>query len=149
MRLAHREKYALTFKLCAFALCPSFHANGVRKKRGVRGENEAFREKRSVKKSKVRKNKRSANASLRIFFGAGSRGRTDMVSLPPDFESGASANSTIPAHNRLYYSISFKKNQPFSEKKFQRSEKYTERENREKGCGVCLILKSQWNFIQR
>ena len=99
MRLAHREKYALTFKLCAFALCPGFHANGVREKRGVRGENEAFREKRSVKKRKVRKNKRSANASLRIFFGAGSRGRTDMVSLPPDFESGASANSTIPAEN--------------------------------------------------
>ena len=32
-----------------------------------------------------------------IFFGAGSRGRTDMVLLPLDFESSASANSTIPA----------------------------------------------------
>ena len=31
------------------------------------------------------------------FFGAGSRGRTDTVLLPSDFESDASANSTIPA----------------------------------------------------
>ncbi len=30
-------------------------------------------------------------------FGAGSRGRTDTVLLPSDFESDASANSTIPA----------------------------------------------------
>ena len=29
--------------------------------------------------------------------GAGSRGRTDTVLLPSDFESDASANSTIPA----------------------------------------------------
>ena len=31
-------------------------------------------------------------------FGAGSRGRTDTVLLPSDFESDASANSTIPAN---------------------------------------------------
>ena len=35
------------------------------------------------------------------FFGAGGGGRTRMVSLPPDFESGASANSTTPAKLRL------------------------------------------------
>ena len=35
----------------------------------------------------------------RIFcFGAGSGGRTRTVSPPPDFESGTSANSIIPAH---------------------------------------------------
>ena len=49
-------------------------------------------------------------------FGAGSRGRTDTVLLPSDFESDASANSTIPAWcvelvNALYYSIYFLKNQ--------------------------------------
>ena len=39
-------------------------------------------------------------------YGAGSGGRTHTVLLPPDFESGASANSTIPAHNAvLYYTI--------------------------------------------
>ncbi len=32
------------------------------------------------------------------FFGAGDRGRTDTVSLPQDFESSASANSTTPAN---------------------------------------------------
>ncbi len=31
-------------------------------------------------------------------LGAGSRGRTDTVLLPSDFESDASANSTIPAN---------------------------------------------------
>ena len=46
------------------------------------------------------------------FFGAGSRGRTDTVLLPSDFESDASANSTIPAWcvdlvNALYYTIYF------------------------------------------
>ena len=36
---------------------------------------------------------------LRVcFFGAGSGGRTRTVSLPPDFESGTSANSIIPAN---------------------------------------------------
>ena len=33
----------------------------------------------------------------RIFFGAADRGRTDTVSLPQDFESSASANSTTAA----------------------------------------------------
>ena len=40
---------------------------------------------------------------LPFLFGAGSRGRTDTVSLPPDFESGTSANSIIPAYD--LYSI--------------------------------------------
>ena len=35
--------------------------------------------------------------------GAGSGGRTHTVLLPPDFESGASANSTIPAQNTVHY----------------------------------------------
>ena len=35
-------------------------------------------------------------------FGAGSRGRTDTVLLPSDFESDASANSTIPASALLF-----------------------------------------------
>ena len=37
------------------------------------------------------------NLHSAVFFGAGSRGRTDTVLLPSDFESDASANSTIPA----------------------------------------------------
>ena len=50
-------------------------------------------------------------------FGAGSRGRTDTVLLPSDFESDASANSTIPAnlckspYNVDYYNINERKNQ--------------------------------------
>ena len=36
-------------------------------------------------------------------FGAGSRGRTDTVLLPSDFESDASANSTIPANGSHLY----------------------------------------------
>ncbi len=36
-----------------------------------------------------------------FLFGAGSGGRTHTVLLPPDFESGASANSTIPAWNTI------------------------------------------------
>lgn len=31
------------------------------------------------------------------FFNTGDRGRTDTISLPPDFESDASANSATPA----------------------------------------------------
>ena len=34
--------------------------------------------------------------------GAGSRGRTDTVLPPPDFESGTSANSIIPANIRFF-----------------------------------------------
>ena len=50
------------------------------------------------------------------FFGAGSRGRTDTVLLPSDFESDASANSTIPANGatsgrKQYYIIQKRKNQ--------------------------------------
>ena len=50
-----------------------------------------------------------------FLFGAGSGGRTHTVLLPPDFESGASANSTIPAWNTilLYNSRGF-----ISSKKF-------------------------------
>ena len=44
-------------------------------------------------------------------FGAGSRGRTDTVSLPPDFESGTSANSITPAHNAVYYTVMLQENQ--------------------------------------
>ena len=42
--------------------------------------------------------KLSHTVQFRLFFGAGSRGRTDTVLLPSDFESDASANSTIPAY---------------------------------------------------
>ena len=34
-----------------------------------------------------------------ILCGAGGRSRTDTELPPPDFESGASANSTTPANN--------------------------------------------------
>ena len=61
-------------------------------------------------------------AEATSFFGAGSRGRTDTVLLPSDFESDASANSTIPAWcvdlvNASYYTIPFLKNQYVLEKK--------------------------------
>ena len=39
------------------------------------------------------------------FSGAGDRGRTDTVSLPPDFESGTSANSITPADAKWLYNI--------------------------------------------
>ena len=39
--------------------------------------------------------------------GAGGRGRTDTVSLPRDFESRASANSTTPAFKPLIYNITY------------------------------------------
>ena len=39
-----------------------------------------------------------------MFFYAGSRGRTDTVLPPPDFESGTSANSIIPAQGVFYHS---------------------------------------------
>ena len=38
-----------------------------------------------------------------VFYGAGSRGRTDTVLLPSDFESDASANSTIPAYGADFF----------------------------------------------
>ena len=44
-----------------------------------------------------------------LFLGAGGGGRTRMVSLPPDFESGASANSTTPAKLRLILYNTFSK----------------------------------------
>ena len=41
--------------------------------------------------------KRTITGSSNYQFGAGSRGRTDTVLLPLDFESSASTNSAIPA----------------------------------------------------
>ena len=46
-----------------------------------------------------------------IMYGAGDRGRTGTVSLPPDFESGTSANSITPAHNAVYYTVMLQENQ--------------------------------------
>ena len=46
---------------------------------------------------KVSEKTKSASCKTKR-FGAGSRGRTDTVLLPSDFESDASANSTIPAN---------------------------------------------------
>ena len=47
-------------------------------------------------------------------YGAADRGRTDTVSLPQDFESSASANSTTAAcHQLVYYNTLCFKNQPF------------------------------------
>ena len=43
--------------------------------------------------------------------GAGGGGRTRTVSLPPDFESGTSANSITPAHNAVYYTVMLQENQ--------------------------------------
>ena len=45
---------------------------------------------------------------MRGLFGAGGGGRTRTVSLPPDFESGTSANSITPAFGRDAYSIARK-----------------------------------------
>ena len=45
----------------------------------------------------LRSTKTKTPAKGRFCFGAAGRGRTDTVSLPPDFESGASANSTTAA----------------------------------------------------
>ena len=66
-------------------------------------------------------NKNPPSYESGFLFGAGSRGRTDTVLLPSDFESDASANSTIPAWcvdliNGCYYNISFRKNQELKEK---------------------------------
>ncbi len=44
-------------------------------------------------------------AEVRFANGAGDRGRTDTVSLPQDFESSASANSTTPANRYKHYFI--------------------------------------------
>ena len=72
-----------------------------------------------------------------LFFGAGSRGRTDTVLLPSDFESDASANSTIPAFlsssladNGNNYIISLAKNQYFLEKLFEENRWYATRTHR-------------------
>ena len=68
-------------------------------------------------------NEKSLERSAFEASGAGSRGRTDTVSLPQDFESSASANSTIPAYcgrirnHKGYYSIVICKNQVIFQKK--------------------------------
>ena len=49
----------------------------------------------------VIKNKK--DAANYCIFGAADRGRTGMVSLPLDFESSASANSTTAAYPYLLY----------------------------------------------
>ena len=56
---------------------------------------------------------KKALAYASAFFGAGGGGRTRMVSLPPDFESGASANSTTPAKLRYILYNTFFKNAIF------------------------------------
>ena len=70
--------------------------------------------KRSIQSSNSRRTVKSQNKKALLsqcfFHGAGSRGRTDTVLLPSDFESDASANSTIPAWppifiSGMYYSI--------------------------------------------
>ena len=61
---------------------------------------------------------KKAPARASAFSGAGSRGRTDTVSLPLDFESSTSANSIIPAYNIGYYITSLNENQAFLEKFF-------------------------------
>ena len=61
-----------------------------------------------------------------FFSGAGGRGRTDTVSLPPDFESGTSANSITPANYQriiLYHKIWYKVN-TFEKKYFNNIENY-------------------------
>ena len=65
--------------------------------------------------------KRATSYEVARPCGAGSRGRTDTVLLPSDFESDASANSTIPANGatlgrRKYYIIKKGKNQYVSKK---------------------------------
>ena len=55
--------------------------------------------------------KKEKSRAFKLCFGAGSRGRTDTVLLPSDFESDASANSTIPAKSVGYYNIYLRKNQ--------------------------------------
>ena len=67
-------------------------------------------------------NKKEETKTSLLFVGAGSRGRTDTVLLPSDFESDASANSTIPAWcvdlvNAEYYTTPLSKNQYVLEKK--------------------------------
>ena len=57
----------------------------------------------AIADTNIKKNDHSIG--IVVFFGAAGRGRTVTVSLPPDFESGASANSTTAA-NVNYNSIS-------------------------------------------
>ena len=54
--------------------------------------------------------KTKRRTEVRLFvFGAGGGGRTRTVSLPPDFESGTSANSITPAWGFDLHSISHTK----------------------------------------
>lgn len=63
--------------------------------------------------------KKGLTSFLSTLHGAGSRGRTDTVSLPLDFESSTSANSITPALKLMlnYYSIISNKSQAFETKK--------------------------------
>ncbi len=61
------------------------------------------------------KKKTDFGCEICLFPGAADRGRTDTVSLPLDFESSASANSTTAANHITFsvYHIYFKKSSIF------------------------------------
>ena len=62
----------------------------------------------------IHQHKKGASKNACSLYGAADRGRTDTVSLPQDFESSASANSTTAAcHQLVYYNTLCFKNQPF------------------------------------
>lgn len=61
--------------------------------------------------------KRRFSVEICRFFGAGSGGRTRTMLPPRDFESRTSANSVIPAYERIYFTISFFKMQEFLSQK--------------------------------
>ena len=71
----------------------------LEKREALEGKTKRLEKNAALKRARCEKIKDPQTRACGSFFGAGSRGRTDMVSLPPDFESGASANSTIPAEN--------------------------------------------------
>ena len=62
--------------------------------------------------------KKGASKNACSVYGAADRGRTDTVSLPQDFESSASANSTTAAYQTtlIVYHNSAKKSSIFSKK---------------------------------
>ena len=62
--------------------------------------------------------KKGASKNACSVYGAADRGRTDTVSLPQDFESSASANSTTAAYQTILivYHNSAKRSSIFSKK---------------------------------
>ncbi len=71
---------------------------------------ESFMTYRKSRQRFISLKKRQISLSKSVFFsGAAGRGRTDTVSLPQDFESSASANSTTAA-----YEIEYLKRIPYS-----------------------------------